>query len=63
MAKKKLGYFIERLQNIPSIMQTLDRFSETSQVIELKNFPFLEGFITEIFTSKNPLLTLNIKTN
>lgn len=58
-----MGYFIERLQNIPSIMQTFDKFSETSQVIELKNFPFLEGFITEIFTSKNPLMTLNIKTN
>lgn len=35
-------------------MQTLDKFYETSQIIELKDFPFLEGFITEIFTSKNP---------
>ena len=60
LAKKKLEYFIERLQNIPSMMQTLDKFSETSQVIELKNFPFLEGFITEIFMSKNPVLE-NIK--
>ncbi len=40
---------------IPIIMQTLDKFYETSQVIELKNFPFLEGFITEIFTSRNPV--------
>jgi len=54
LAKKKLEYFIERLQNVPSIMQTLDKFYETSQVIELKKFPFLEGFITEIFMSKNP---------
>jgi tetratricopeptide (TPR) repeat protein len=54
LAKKKLGYFIERLQTIPSIIQTLDKFTESSQVIELKKFPFLEGFITEIFTSKNP---------
>jgi hypothetical protein len=54
LAKKKLGYFIERLQTIPSIMQTLDKFTESSQVIELKKFPFLEGFITEIFISKNP---------
>jgi tetratricopeptide (TPR) repeat protein len=60
LAKKKLGYFIERLQNIPLIMQTLDKFYATSQVIELKNFPFLEGFITEIFTSENPG---NINTN
>jgi hypothetical protein len=34
-----------------SIMKTLEKFSETSQVIELKNFPFLEDFITEIFMS------------
>ncbi|MFW9821542.1 MAG: tetratricopeptide repeat protein [Candidatus Thorarchaeota archaeon] len=54
LAKKKLGYFIERIQNVPSIMATLDKFSETSQVIELKKFPFLEGFITEIFMSSNP---------
>ncbi|MHA2181423.1 MAG: hypothetical protein ACXAAH_08375, partial [Promethearchaeota archaeon] len=53
-AKKKLSYFIERIQNAPSIMKTLDKFYETSQVIELKDFPFLEGFITEIFTSRNP---------
>jgi tetratricopeptide (TPR) repeat protein len=54
LAKKKLEYFIERLQNTPSIMETLDKHYETSQEIELKNFPFLEGFITEIFMSKNP---------
>ncbi len=59
-AKKKVEHFIERLQNIPSIMQTLDKYAETSQVIELKDFPFLEGFITEIFLSKNPG---NIKTD
>jgi tetratricopeptide (TPR) repeat protein len=48
-AKKKIEHFIERLQNSPSIMKTLDKFYETSQVIEVDNFPFLEGFITEIF--------------
>lgn len=53
-AKKELGYFIECLQNVPSIMQTLDNFYKTSQITEIKSFPFLEGFITEIFMSKNP---------
>ncbi|MFW9825151.1 MAG: hypothetical protein ACFFE4_19575, partial [Candidatus Thorarchaeota archaeon] len=53
LAKKKLEYFIHRIQNIPSIMQTLDKYYETSQLIELKDFPFLEGFITEIFMHKN----------
>ncbi|MHA2088072.1 MAG: hypothetical protein ACW972_07340, partial [Promethearchaeota archaeon] len=60
LAKKKIEYFIKRLQTIPSILQTLEKFAETSQVIELKDFPFLEGFITEIFMSKNPG---NIKTD
>jgi hypothetical protein len=54
LAKKKLEYFIHRVRNIPSIMQTLDKSYKTSQVIELKDFPFLEGFITEIFMRKNP---------
>jgi len=60
LAKKKLDYFVERLQGLPSIMKTFIKFHETSQVIELKNFPFLEGFITEIFMSKNPIMG-NIK--
>ena len=60
LAKKKLGYFIERLQSLPSIMKTFDKFYKTSQVIEIKNFPFLEGFITEVFMSKNPIMG-NIK--
>jgi hypothetical protein len=50
-ARKKVEHFIERLQNTPSIMKTLDKYYETSQVIELDKFPFLEGFIKEIFTN------------
>ncbi|MFX1346645.1 MAG: tetratricopeptide repeat protein [Promethearchaeota archaeon] len=57
LAKKKVEYLIHRLQNSPTIMQVLDKYYETSQVIELKDFPFLESFLTEIFMSKNPVHT------
>jgi tetratricopeptide (TPR) repeat protein len=53
LAKQKLAYFTQRLQNNSSILDTLNKFYETSQVIELNNFPFLEMFITEIFNKNN----------
>jgi tetratricopeptide (TPR) repeat protein len=53
LAKQKLAYFTQRLQNNSSILDTLNKFYETSQVIELNNFPFLEIFITEIFNKNN----------
>jgi len=31
------------------IMDTLDKYYQTSQVLELIDFPFLEGFIKGIF--------------
>jgi hypothetical protein len=34
------------------MMQTLNKFQQTSQLIELEDFPFLEGFITETFINK-----------
>ena len=52
LAKKKLSNFTENFQKNTSMMQTLNKFNQTSQVIELKDFPFLEGFIKEIFTNK-----------
>jgi len=30
-------------------METLEKYYKTSQVLELKDFPFLEGFIKGIF--------------
>jgi tetratricopeptide (TPR) repeat protein len=51
LAQKKLSDFTENFQKNTSMMQTLDKFNQTSQVIELNNFPFLEGFIKGIFTS------------
>jgi len=50
VAKKKLSDFTENFQKNISMMETLNKFNQTSQVIELKDFPFLEGFIKGIFT-------------
>ncbi|MFW9822306.1 MAG: tetratricopeptide repeat protein [Candidatus Thorarchaeota archaeon] len=50
MAKKKLADFTESLQSNVSIMQTLNKYCQLNQVIEVKDFPFLEGFINRIFT-------------
>ena len=49
VAKKKLSDFIESVQKNVSIIKTLNKYYQTSQVLELKDFPFLEGFIKGIF--------------
>ncbi|MCP6719479.1 MAG: tetratricopeptide repeat protein [Patescibacteria group bacterium] len=51
LAQKNLSDFTKNFQKNTSMMQTLSKFNKTSQVIELKDFPFLEGFIKGIFTS------------
>jgi tetratricopeptide (TPR) repeat protein len=51
LAKKKLYNFTENFQKNTPMMQTLNKFNQTSQVIELNDFPFLEGFIKGIFTN------------
>jgi len=52
LAKKKFSDFIEDFQASDSMMQTLDKFNQTSQVIELRDFPFFEGFIKRIFINR-----------
>ncbi|MHA2035100.1 MAG: tetratricopeptide repeat protein [Promethearchaeota archaeon] len=49
-AKQKLKHFTEKIQKSTPVWQTFEKFYQTSQVIEFKDFPFLEAFITEIFT-------------
>ena len=49
LAKGKLKKFTEYLRRNIAIQQTLNKFYKTSQVLELKDFPFLESLITEIF--------------
>jgi tetratricopeptide (TPR) repeat protein len=52
LAQKKFSDFIEDFHKSDSMMQTLDKFNQTSQVIELKDFPFFEGFIKRIFINR-----------
>ncbi len=52
LAKQKLTRFTKGIQNNTSVMQTLTNFYHTSQVVELKDFPFLEVYIKDIFVSK-----------
>ena len=51
-AKKKLTKFIERIQNTTDIWKILDKFNQTSQVLELKYSPPLESLIEDIFINK-----------
>jgi tetratricopeptide (TPR) repeat protein len=53
-AKQKLKYFIERIKGSASIWQMLEKFYQTSQAIEYKDYPFLEAFVTEIFSGNAP---------
>ena len=55
-AKQKLLQFTENIQNTEPVMKTLKKFYKTSQMLELKDFPFLEAFITDIFIGKIPKL-------
>ncbi|MFX1570089.1 MAG: tetratricopeptide repeat protein [Promethearchaeota archaeon] len=52
LAKQKLGKFSERIQKITSIWQTLEKYSQTNQVLEINDNASLESLITEIFVSK-----------
>ena len=52
LASQKLAKFIEGIQNTTSIWQTLEKVYKTSQVLELKDSPYLEPLITEIFIDK-----------
>ncbi|MHA2039275.1 MAG: tetratricopeptide repeat protein [Promethearchaeota archaeon] len=60
LAKKKLTHFTNRIQNNHPVIQTLNEFYQKSQVIEIKDFPFFEIFITEIFTPTNQLTSNSI---
>jgi tetratricopeptide (TPR) repeat protein len=53
-AMQKLNHFKEEITNSTPIMQTLENYYQTSQVLEIKDSPMLEDFITEIFMSNSP---------
>jgi len=49
VALKKLNQFIEDIQDNNTIWQTLNKYSRTNQVAELKDIPTLGTLITDIF--------------
>ncbi|MHA1986256.1 MAG: hypothetical protein ACW98D_06430 [Promethearchaeota archaeon] len=56
IAKQKLSKFSNLLKKNTSIQQTFEKLFKSSQVLELKDYPFLESLITEVFLSKSPEL-------
>jgi hypothetical protein len=60
LAQQKLSRFVEHLQENDSIQQTLEKFQKSSQILELKDFPFLKSLITEIFIKKSPEISAPI---
>jgi hypothetical protein len=52
-ASQKLAKFAEKIQNNPVIWETLEKFHEACQVLELKAVPSLKSLITEIFKEKS----------
>ena len=52
VARQKLIKFIKGIQKNYSIIQTLNKFHQSSQVIETNNFPVLESLVKEIFIRK-----------
>lgn len=49
-AIQKIDKFIALIQEDASIQNTLDKYYQTGQILELKEFPFLESLIKGIFT-------------
>jgi tetratricopeptide (TPR) repeat protein len=49
LAKDKLKKFIERIQGNNLVWKTLNKFFQTSQVLEVKDLPILEDILIDIF--------------
>lgn len=49
LAKQKLTRFTESIRNIKSIWDTLNKYYQSSQIIDLNDLPSLELLISEIF--------------
>jgi tetratricopeptide (TPR) repeat protein len=52
LAKQKLRKFSEHLLDSAHLINTLNKYYETSQVLKLKDLPALESLVTESFISK-----------
>jgi len=53
LAKQKLAKFSERIQNITSIWQLLEKFYKSNQVLEINDSTPLKSLITDIFTQRS----------
>jgi tetratricopeptide (TPR) repeat protein len=53
LAKQKLIEFSERIQEIPSIWQLLEKFYKLNQVLDIKDSKPLKSLITDIFTKRS----------
>ncbi|MHA2126755.1 MAG: tetratricopeptide repeat protein [Promethearchaeota archaeon] len=51
LARKKLDKFTEEVQNNTSLWQSLKQHYNSSQILEVKNSPYLESLIKDIFIS------------
>ncbi len=51
LAKQKLTKFTESIQKKSSIWETLEKFYKRNQILEIKDSPYLENIITDIFIS------------
>lgn len=56
LANQKLARFTKGVQDNASVWQTINRFYETSQILEINDNSSLESLVTEIFISKSPEL-------
>ena len=53
LAQKRLQIFIESIQNNKEIWQTILKFHQERQIIQIKDIPGLEPLITDTFITKN----------
>jgi hypothetical protein len=56
LAKQKLVKFVERIQADSATLQTFNKFSKISQVVELRNIPIVKNLLIEIFKIKRKKL-------
>ena len=49
LAQQQLSQFIKQIQEDDSILQTLNKYYETSRIVEFKDIPLLKSLIIEIF--------------
>jgi len=52
-AQEKIKKFIMNISKIPSVWEALKNFKQTSRVLQIKDFPYLEESILNIFTTSN----------